>query len=120
MDVMFIKVHLRIFYYAVNVGIYETVKGRDLFPLNFLSHSRSPKMSRDESVEKIKNIITYGWHIDRSDKGIAQDIYDAGFRDITDLRNWLDEKNKEKIEEETYKSYRLIRVDDVLKKLESL
>jgi hypothetical protein len=51
-------------------------------------------MSKDESVEKIENIIAHGWHIERSDKGIAQDIYDAGFRDITDLMDWLEKRIK--------------------------
>ena len=52
---MFIKVHLRIFSYVVNVGIYEIVKGKNLFYLNFLFHSRRVKMNKFKTITITKS-----------------------------------------------------------------
>jgi hypothetical protein len=52
--------------------------------------TKGAKMSKD--IEKLINIIHTGRKQKMSDKSIAVRIRVDGFRDITDLRYWLDEK----------------------------
>jgi len=84
-------------------------------------------MSKDEAIGKIENIIEKHLQCEEQQdvaketclthrNWCANDIYDAGFRDITDLKCWLEVWINPNIPLEG----NVIKIQDVLDKLESL
>jgi hypothetical protein len=80
-------------------------------------------MSKDEMIKKLEHILLM--EVDTSEydnrKKVAEALYDAGFRDVGELRNWLkEEKNKWKEEWDGYNNLVQNPYQEILNKLESL
>jgi hypothetical protein len=80
-------------------------------------------MSKDKQIEEIKIILMkrIGKRWATRSQEQAEDLYDAGFRDITDLRKWLD-KRKGKWDKKDGKIAlgHSLEIITILDKLESL
>jgi hypothetical protein len=80
-------------------------------------------MSKAEEIRKIENILIHACYGVNTHE--AEALYDAGYRDVTDLKKWLKDWDYEEWDESyvnaTPKAQgQIIMAKKILKKLESL